>query len=821
MSWFGHDTRHALRSLRRSPGFAASAVLTLALGIGASSAMFTVVDQLMLRPYPYMREPASVRRVYLRMPGSLHLNPRESFPYARYLDLRNWTTSFAQAAAFSQVDAAIGTGDDVREWPIMPVSASFFGFFDARPALGRFFTAAEDVVPEGAHVAVLGYGYWQSELGGRNVIGETMLVQDIPCVIIGVAPRGFIGVSDGSPPALFLPITTWGANQPGGSSQEYWSHYQWDWTEMLVRLKPGIPVARANSDLTLAYIRSRDAARAIHTWMPRTDPVRPLATVGAVRTAAGPHPGLASRTVQWVAGVAVIVLLVACANVTNLILTRTMRRRREMALRLALGVSRTRLAMQFLTESVVIVTLGAITGVVAAQWGGAFLRRFYLPPGSATSVLDGRMLFVLLATIALAASGTALAPTLLGLRTDLVSGLKSGVREGTHQRSTVRGVLLVAQAALSVALLVGAGLFVRSLDNLRRLRLGYDVDPMLMVQWHPRGETLTVEEQVALRARVLAAAQAIPGVERAAWANNIPLQGTSTTSLFVPGIDSVARLGRFTYQMAGSDYFETIGTHILRGRGFTEADRAGTPLVTVVSASMARVLWPGRDPLGQCLRVGADTAPCTTVVGVAEDAVHDPLADQPLRYYRPVGQADEAYTRLLLLRMRTSPASSAEAVRRVLQADMPGTQYLTAQPMSILLDDEWRSWRLGATLFTAFGGLALLVAAVGLYGVIAYSVTQRRHEIAVRVALGAQPGGVVRLVTVGGIRFALLGVLIGSAIALGASRWIEPLLFGESAKDPTVYVVVGAALLVTALLASAVPAVRASRADPNSVLRAE
>jgi putative ABC transport system permease protein len=840
LPWLDHvrqDVRYALRGLRRSPGFTAAVILTLGLGIGANAAMFNVIDQMMFRPYPYLRDPARVHRVYLRMPGQNRQNRQESFPYTRYLDLAKWTNSFSRTAAFFPVSVAVGTGEAAHERPIAAVSASFFGFFDARPVLGRFFVAAEDTVPVGARVAVLSYVFWKAQFGGRDVIGRPIQVHNVLCTIIGVAPEGFIGVADeqaGSgmgwnpdlnpgPPVLFMPITTFGGNQGGGSSVDYWLRYNWDWTEMMVQRKPGVSIEQASADLTLAYIRSRDAARAIHSWMPRTDPVRPLALAGSLKTAAGPYPGLEARTLVWVTGVAIIVLLIACANVANLMLARALRRRKEVALRLALGVRRSRLAGQFLTEGLALALCGGVAGLVIAQWGGAVLRRLFLPPGAAAGVVtDWRTLGVVMGAVVVVGVVTALGPMLLTGRDDLTSALKAGVREGTYQRSGLRGALVVSQGALSVALLVGAGLFVRSLGRLEDMRLGYDVNPVLLVNWQRRGEQMGPGDLANVRRRLLEAAATIPGVERAAWASNVPLAGSSTMPLFVPGLDSVSpRLGRFDYQMASVDYFSAMGTRILRGRSFTSADREGAPGVVVVSQQMARVLWPGEDALGRCIRVGADTMPCTTVIGVAEDAVHDPVKDEPIRYYLPFDQFPLETGSMMVLRMHGNPAAAVEPVRRTLQAVMPGQQYVTVDPMAKMLAAQRRSWRVGATMFVAFGALALLVAAVGLYAVIAYNVAQRMHELGVRIALGARDADVLRLVVGQGARLAAAGVAAGSALALAAGRWVQPLLFHQSAKDPMVFVLVGTILIAVALAASAVPAARAMRADPNTVLRTE
>jgi predicted lysophospholipase L1 biosynthesis ABC-type transport system permease subunit len=293
-------------------------------------------------------------------------------------------------------------------------------------------------------------------------------------------------------------------------------------------------------------------------------------------------------------------------------------------------------------------------------------------------------------------------------------------------------------------------------------------------------------------------------------------------SLFVSGIDSVARLGRFTYQTASEDYFDVTGARIVRGRGITSADRFDAPRVVVVSEAMGRTLWPGQDALGQCIRVGADSMPCSRVVGIVEDAVHDPVDDQPLRYYLPLEQYPAEGASNLFVRTRASdPGTMAERMRRTLQAAMPGQQYVTVERLADLLDASRRSWRVGATMFVAFGVLAVIVAAVGLYGVIAYTVGQRMHELGVRIALGAQAVDIARLVVSQGLGLAVTGITLGGVVSLLAARWIQPLIFRQSSSDPTVFAVVGLTLAAVALAASAAPALKATKADPNNTLRSD
>jgi len=826
LPWLDHlqqDIRYALRGLRRSPGFAFGVITTLALGIGANAAMFGVVDRLMFRPYPMLRDPATVHRVYLRWNERETLRTSNSFEYARYLDFQRWTKSFTKFAAFFPTTVAIGRGMAARERDIAAVSATYFDYFDARPALGRFFTPDEDTTPVGAPVVVLSHGFWQSEFGGRDVIGEALQIGKLSFTIIGVTPKSFTGITEGPPRAAFIPITTFAGNQPGTSGREYYTNYNWGWMEMMVRRRPDVSVERATADLTAAYVRSWNVERESFPQLAASAVARPHAIAGPLKTAAGPDAGLEARTALWVTGVAFIVLIIACANVANLFLGRALRRRREVALRLALGVSRGRLAAQTMTESLALALIGCALGIGVAQAGGQVLSHLFLPDWESFMLLgDARTLLVAVAAALLAAILTGVVPAMLATKADLAGALKAGAREGTYHRSRTRTALLVAQGALSVTLLVGAGLFVRSLNRVRDMPLGYDAEQILMVRYDLRSTTLSDSETVWLHRRMLQVGQSLPEVERAAFVSSVPFWSTSTTGLFVSGIDSVRRLGRFTWQEGTPDYFATMGTRILRGRPFGAEDRAGAPLVAVVSEGMANVLWAGKDALGQCLRVGADTMPCTTVIGIAEDAVQNSLTDaRRFRYYLPLDQFRPLSASFLMLRTRGEPAAHAESVRQALQRVMPGDGYVTARPLGSIIGQQRRSWEMGATMFVAFGGLALLVAAIGLYAVIGYNVAQRMHELGVRIALGARSADVVRLVVGQGMGFAIAGAALGGALAFLAARWVQPLLFEQSARDPLVFGTVAVILVTVAIVASMVPAFRATRADPNRTLRAE
>jgi len=406
-------------------------------------------------------------------------------------------------------------------------------------------------------------------------------------------------------------------------------------------------------------------------------------------------------------------------------------------------------------------------------------------------------------------------------RENLALALKAGTREGTHQRSRARSALLVFQGTLAVVLLAGAGLFVRSLRNVRSVRIGYDVTPVLAVYRELRGTKLTDDEQANLARRLETAALAIPGVESATRALTLPFWDSWSVSLFVTGIDSVRRLGRFTLQGGTPSFFHTFGTRVVRGRGITSEDTKDAPRVMVVSEAMARTLWPGRDAIGQCIRVQSDTMPCTTVVGIAENIKSRSLTDDPgLNYYMPVEQYHPQDAQLLV-RVRGNADDYIETVRRALQHEMPGSAYVVVHSMREVVGPQQRSWQSGATMFVAFSALALVLAAIGLYSVIAFDVAQRTHELGVRIALGAQAADVLRLIVGGGLRFAAAGIVVGVAITLATGRFVAPLLYGVSARDPLILFGVGGLLLGVAAAASAIPAFRATRVDPNVALRVE
>ncbi len=821
------DVRYAVRALRRTPAFTVAVVVTLALGIGANAAMSAVVDRLLFRPVSGLTAPASVHRIYFETTDRGRSSTSSWLSFGRYQDISRLSTSFSEIAAFNERLVAVGSGDHVRELTILGVSASFFDFFPAPPVRGRYFTAAEDRAPAGASVAILAHAFRLSDYGGRDVLGATLQVGNLATTIIGVASPDLIGINDAQPPRLFMPITSLGPVQGGPGAPRIAQGYDFFFGHMMARRRDGVSVAAASADATNAFRQSWLAERAAQPRLASLEEAQPRAHAGGLRPGAAPTRSLNTRTALWIAGVSTLVLLIAIANAANLWLGRALARRRETAVRLALGVSRGRLFSQFATESLIVAAIAAAGGALLAHFGGAAIYRMLAPTfgGLAASpsagMLDGRSIALVALLTLVVATLTAIAPTLFAHRTVLAPALRSGAR-GTVEGIRLKTVLVVVQAALSLMLVVGALLFVRSLNAAAAMPLGYEPDRVLSVNRTMRGAPLSAEALLALRRTLLDAARAHPAVEAAAWRFTTPFGTNAQVQFTVDGVESVNRLGMFTEQEATAGYFDTMHTRILRGRAFTDQDRVDTPRVVVVSEGMARVLWPGQDPLGKCLRIGRLPAPCTSVIGVAEDVRLGSLTStEHFHFYLAIDQYPDRDGSGMFLRVRGEPAAQAESIRRALQPLMPGMSYVTVQPLDSLVERGRQSWRVGATLFVAFGALALIVAAVGLYGVISYLAAQRMPEVGVRLALGARRRDIGWLILRPGSGLVAAGVLVGCVAALAVSRWFQPLLFQQSATDPAIYATAGVLLLLTGIAASIIPAIRAGRLDPTTVIRGQ
>jgi putative ABC transport system permease protein len=815
------DARYTLRNLAGNPVFSLGVILTLALGIGANTAMFSFADRLLLRSPARMIDPGSVHRAYLYV-TSRNQERETGGQYARYADLLKSSTAFSQIAAYRLERLAIGMDAETRLRNVAIVSASFFEFFDAPPILGRYFERSEDVPPTGIPLAVLSHAIWTTQFNARrDILGQRVRIDAVSYEIIGVAPDGFVGLWPFQPPAAFVPVATFAASR--GEADWATTYSDFIGIDAIVRRRPGISNAVANADLTNAFRRSLQIQISANPETPPLDSLRPRAVAASVLAERGPERSSVARVSTWLAGVTLIVLLIACANVANLMLARTIRRRREIAVRIALGVSRRRLFSQLLTEGVLLALLGGAAGVVLAIWGSRVLSATFLPQSERVSLISDSRTLLFTGAVALTVGVlTGMASMTHAWQGSLIADLKSAVREGTYRRNRMRTSLLLLQSALSLVLLVAAGLFVQSLRHVREVRLGFDADSVVVASLEMRDVKLDSGTTVALRLRLLDAVKEVPGVSHASLQYSTPFDGASSYPLFVAGIDSVRRLGRFDFNAGSADYFKTMGTRIVRGRGFENTDREGTQQVVVVGQSMANRLWLGQEPIGQCIRIGSDTLPCRRVVGVAEDIHSQSIDDEPklFFYYLPASQW-RPHVGGLFVRTHGNPRRLMEAMRDRLQREMPGASFVTVTPLGDIVGAAMRSWVVGAKIFTVFGLLALVLAAVGLYSVIAYDVTQRRHELGVRLALGAATAGIMRLVVTESLRLALAGAAVGAIGALAGGRWIGPLLFRQSPHDPGVFAFVAAVLIAVAIAASWIPAWRAARADPMTALRTD
>ena len=813
------DLRYTARTLRGKPAFTLGVVMTLGLGIGANAVMFGIVDRLLFRTPAYLSDAAHTHRVYFSWWRNAAKTTARNTQFARYQDVRRWTSAFSAVAAFQTREMTVGRGEHARNMLVTVVSGNYFEFFTARPALGRFLTPDDDRVPNGSPVAVITHAYWQTQYAGRpDTIGTAIQLGDVACTIVGVAPPDFVGLGDEGIPIAFMPVTTHAASiRPGA----YTDSYTLSWLELMVRRKPDVSLEAATSDLTNAFTRSWLAQIEAVRNTPPVASAHPTAILAPVQLERGPQASANARVATWVAAFAIIVLLIACANVANLLLSRAIARRREIAVRVALGVGQLRLARQLLCEALVLSLLGAAAGLAIAEWGGGVLRALFFSSAQPTPVLTDARTVVFAAVCAMAtAILTGVAPIVQTRRQDVAGTLKSGAYRA--QQSRTRAALLLAQTALSVVLLIGAGLFVRSVSAVQGMRLGYDVDSVLYVAREYRTTRLTGLEETALADRLLAAAHEVPGVLGVTPAVTVPFWTNESRQLFVAGIDNVQALGQFLLQAGSPEYFSTTGTRILGGRGFSDDDGANSMPVAVVTETMARVLWPGRDAIGQCFRISTPASPCVTVVGIAED-VHSRLItdEREFMYFVPAAQYADGVPSEMFVRVRGDAADYVDAVRRQLQPLMPGEAFVAVRPLGDLTSPTRRSWQFGATMFVAFGVLALVLASIGLYSMIAYDTAQRTKEIGVRVALGASRGDVLRLVISRGVRVVLIGVALGAVGAVWAGRSIEALLFKVSPRDPLVFATVALVLVAVSLIASALPALRAARLDPTSALRVD
>ena len=811
------DLRFAARSLTRSPGLTIAAVLTLGLGIGANSAMFGVVDRLFFRPPAHVVDPDRVVRVDVTKTAP----PFGTFTYSladfpRYAELKEHTRTLSAVAGYAGTSYSVGRGQEARRVTGEEVSASFFSLLGVHPERGRFFTDDEDR-KGGPHLAVLSHEYWDTQYADDpGVLGKTLQLGANLYTVIGVAPKGFSGV-DLEQPDLWVPLSVAGPESRWPMVLECDGCY---WMKTIARLAPGASATQAASEATALY-----RSHVERSGNPKADSTATV-SMGSVHQALGPNADNAAKLSLWLVAVCGAVLLIACANVANLLLARALQRRHEIAVRVALGAGRVRLIRQLYAESALLAVLGLGAALLVTLWAGPLLRAAMIPDAAPGDLLEPRV-FLFSAALALATSLLAgLAPALHAGVPDLSAALKSGVREGSVARSATRTGLLVGQIALTFILLTGAGLFITSLHRVLGLRLGFDPDRLIVATvnldalGYKRAEINATYER--LRERV----ERVPGVVGASLSIGTPFQTSWGMSVTVPGRDSIRQVktGGPYVSAVTPDYFRTMGSAMRRGRAFTEGDVAGAANVVIVNESMARLVWPGDDPVGKTMKLGSYPAPFT-VVGVVEDARRESVIDElVIQLFVPLAQSDSLLSdgvSSLMIRTAGPAAQLTGAVRREIQASSPDLPYPNIDPMPELFADQLRPWRLGSSLFTLFGALGVLLAAIGLYGVLSYGVSQRTQELGIRIALGAGRRRVLGLVLRQGVQLTLAAVALGVVGALATGRAIASLLYGVSPHNPLVLLAVATILTCIALLASYLPARRATRVDPMVALRYE
>jgi len=815
----GQDVRYSLRGMRHNPAFAVIAIVSLALGIGANTTMFSVIDAILLKTPAHVRDAARIERVYFAIPrpnGAAEPQPTQG--YGVYLMLRDRIQGFESVAAFMEKAISSGHGPDARRFDGMLVTPSYMALLGVRPALGRFFASTEER-DENEHVAVVSYELWKTQYGGEpTVLGKTIDVAGVPHTIIGVAPERFTGVNPNRVD-LWLPLGVatrlWSRNALNPKSSGFW-------LECIGKRRDGVSVARLEEELTREY-RSmfRDSPRYESTY------AKSKAIVGPLVVARGPVRGADARVALWLGAVSILVLLIACANVANLLLLRGLARARETALRLSLGATRARLARQALIDGLCLAVIGALGALIVARWSGTVLRTFLLPKAGDAAPVDGRVIAFMVTVTVVTGVLASIVPAVVTARRDFGPLVSAGRTSGARERLRLLRTLIGSQVALATMLLIGAGLFISSLRKVHDIDLGLDVDHVLYVQLDagPRRkaqDSLATASAAAMHNTMVQRVRAIPGVVGASLTAGEPFASGWGVSLQRRGGAPPAPGQSMPFGRAvGSNYFETMGTRLVRGRFFNAQDHQPGKRVAIIDESTARHFWPNGEVLDPCAYVGSDTT-CTEIVGVVANSVlWDVVGDKGFIVYVPVeGPWGQSAT---MMEVRTSgdPAALIGLVRQAVTSVSSDLPWVDIEPVARRLDPQLRPWRLGASMFTAFGVLALCLAAVGLYGLLSYAVAQRTHEIGVRKALGAADGRVASMILGDALAMTMVGVVAGVALALALGKGIASQLYQVSPRDPLVFVVCSAVLLVVAIVACAAPMRRALGVDPIVALRAD
>jgi predicted permease len=815
------DIRYAIRLLFRSPGFTAVAVLSLALAIGANTTIFTIINAVFLHPLPVRDIEQVVVVSGLDQNNSLLNVNLTPISWLNLQDYQKQNDVFSGLSGFIPIGLTLTGFGDPQNVPAQLVSANYFDTLGVKPALGRTFFASENENPGSHPIVVLSHSVWTRVFNADpGIINRVITLNSQPFTVVGVAETNFKGTfSLGNPDVIWVPSSMY-QQVLSGTLLEFFVSRRALFVNAVARLKPGVPLSQAEA--TMKTIASRLAKEYPNDNEGRSIQLTPLAQA-AIGINQRSQFVMAGGVLMTVVG---MVLLIACVNIANLLLARAGGREREVGIRLALGAGRSRLMRQMLTESVILSITGGAIGLIVAYWGRDLLWSFrppFLNVNAVSLSLDWRVLAFTGAVSIFTGLLFGVIPALKLSMPNLNDSLKSGSRSGASaSRTRARAVLVVSEVALALIALVGAGLFVQSMRQAQSIDLGFETKKLFVMAVNLGSQNMEPARAEQFYKRAIESARSIPGVANAAVAANFPLGGGFLRSVFKEGQEQKPgqrNLLTLT-NIVGPEYFDTVRIPLLRGRLFTDFDRKGSNTVVVVNEAMAKKFWPGEDAIGKRFTFFGQTE-VREIVGIVRTITVIQVGEEPqAAIYLPLAQN---FTPAATIQVRTTgdPTGVIETVRKQIQSLEPSLPLTNISTMEQQLDQALYAPRMGAALLGLFGLLALALAGIGIYGVMAYSVTQRTQEIGIRMALGAARGEIVRMVIGQGMILALLGLGIGVAASSALSRLVSGLLFGISATDSRVFGVVSVILAAVAFVACYFPARRATRIDPIRALRME
>jgi putative ABC transport system permease protein len=822
---FQQDLRGGLRMLKKSPGFTFVAVLSLALGIGANTAIFTIINAVFLHPLP-VEEPSRLAELFTR--DTITFNANANFQLTgtslpNYEDYRDQNNVFSGLAMVTfPIPLNWGGQAEPQQLNASLVSGNFFDVLGLKPYRGRTFIPDGDKKIGGNAEVVLSYSLWARRFGSdEKFIGQTILLNGTPYTVVGIAPPGFKGiVSLGRPDLLWIPVTMRDYVLTGQLKDlEYNRRFRW--VSMVGRLKPQVDFAQARASM-------KTVAAGLEKEYPRDNKGRTVELYPLNESALGINQrkqfSLAGGVLTSVVG---LVLLIACVNLANLLLAQASKREKELSIRAAMGAGRFRLVCQLLTESTVLSLLGGFAGLVVAYWGRNVLWSFrppFLLEGSIDLSFDARVLGFTLLISLFTGLIFGIIPAIKASGTDINEVLKTGGRGGalgwTHNR--LRGLLVISEIALALVALVGSGLFLRSMQNAQQFNPGFESQNLLQMNFDLGALRYDADHGQQFFRDAIERAKTVPGVVSASVSSNGVFGGGFAGTIFREGeqTDPNNRGTLVNFDDVTPGHFETMRIPLISGRDFTDFDREKTTRVAIINEAMAKAIWPGQEPLGKRFAIVKEPE-LLQVIGVVGTAVIGQIGEDPQpTAYLPMRQQYSPFA-TLVVRTNSNPEPLIGAVRTQVQQIDKNLAFTNAQTVQQILGQGLWAARMGAALLGLFGALALILASIGIYGVLAYSVVQRTSEIGLRMALGAQPRQVLGLVLKQGMLLAIIGAAVGIVVALPVARMAGNLLYGVSATDPLTYVGITLLLMAVALLACYLPARRATRIDPLIALRVE